>query len=217
MPLNLHECRRLLIFGGSFDPPHVGHVTLPPLAARAVDADGIVYVPSGRPPHKPQHQLAPVEHRRAMLELALADRNDASVCTFELEHDGPSYTLTTLEYLRSEVGDHVELRLLMGADMAATFYTWHRPAAILDLAEPVVMMRPPHDVEAFVAQLPDVLGEPARRAWAKHVVPVPQMDVSSTAVRDELARPEPDLSHLADMLPAPVLQYIREHRLYRAR
>ncbi len=200
MPLN--QLQRPLIFGGSFDPPHLAHLELPEAVRRVLDADAILYIPAARAPHKLSQQQTAAHHRQAMLELALADRPDAHVLTVELdrfEQTGrPSYTVDTLEALLPQLAPHAKPRLLIGTDQALVFDTWRAADRIQQLAEPVVMLRPP-------TQLTD-LPEP----WQPRAVRVPESSLSSTAIRQRLANGEP----VDDMLPPAVAAYITEHRLY---
>jgi nicotinate-nucleotide adenylyltransferase len=209
------RCRRLVIYGGSFDPPHRAHMELPFDAAKQIGADGVMFVPTGSPPHKPG-PIAPGEHRVNMLRAALGDRKAAAISTFEIDREyKASYTVDTLDHFRAELGEAVELRLLIGADMAAMFYQWRQPRRIIELAEPVVMMRPPLDVEALLAELPDELSDAERAAWRGRVIACPQIDVASTALRERLAAGEYESEDVRSQLPGPVLEYIRREGLYR--
>jgi len=202
---------RLIVYGGTFDPPHRAHVTLPFLVAERLGADGVLFIPAGQPPHKPDRPVAAAAHRLAMLHHALGDRDDAAVCDYEIRQGGKSYTWQTLEHLRRTLEEGVELRLLIGADMAVIFDQWARPERIEQLAEPVVMLRPPHETRAALL---DQLAPERRSTWAKRLVEVPAMDISSTEVRRRLADPTADERALREWLPPAVLHYIREHGLY---
>lgn len=204
--LDPRTCKRLVVYGGTFDPPHRGHVELPFAAARAVAADGVLYVPAGQPPHKPDHPVTGAHHRLAMLQLALGDRPDAAIVTYELDNPGVSYTVKTLEHLRDTLGPGVELRLLIGADMASCFHQWKQPERIVELAEPLVMLREPYDK----ARLLQSLGP----QWAGRFVGIPMIHVSSTELRQKLAERRYDDPRVTDLLPPSVLRYIRENHLY---
>lgn len=196
------------MYGGTFDPPHRAHVALPAIVAEKVGAAGVIYVPARRPPHKPADNRTPAEHRLAMLQRALAGQPHARVDTCELDRVGPSYTVDTLRDLRRRHGEAAELRLLIGADMALIFDEWREPEAIERLAEPIVMLRPPHDRDALLDALPPA----TRPRWATRIVPVPLIDVSSSAIRRAAA--EGRLDQVAGDLPPGVADYIREHHLY---
>ncbi|MEM7627737.1 MAG: nicotinate (nicotinamide) nucleotide adenylyltransferase [Planctomycetota bacterium] len=202
--------RRLLIFGGSFDPPHIAHVDLPGQVAAAIDADVVVYIPAGRAPHKLDKQQTDPAHRLAMLRLALADVPNAIVLDDEIRRaaDGrPSYTVETLDDLRTRISPDAEMRLLIGTDQVDIFESWYEWLRIIELAEPVVMMRPtsgaPNHEDSERSELPSV--------WRSRVVEVTPTDISSTAVRRRVRDGRP----LDGWVHPDVAAYIERHGLYR--
>ncbi len=200
------HARRVLLYGGSFDPPTLAHTTLPPLVADAIDADVIAYLPALNPPHKPDQQLAAAHHRVAMLSLAVQDLPRACVLTTEL-HRPPtaaSYTVDTLRELTSQT--HAELRLLIGADQVRMFHTWREPEAVAAIAPPAVMIRPPDTRDSLLA----ALREADRPLWADRLVDVPRLDISATQARARIRAGLPT----SDLLAPSVAAYIRQHRLY---
>ncbi len=205
------DAQTLVVYGGTFDPPHRAHVELPRLVAERIGADGVLYVPAGLPPHKLDKHQTPAEHRLAMLELALSDAPRTAISAWELRQTEPSYTYRTLEHLHDELGAGVTMRLLIGTDMALTFDQWAEPGLIESLAEPVVMARPPHDRASFLAALP----ADQRDRWAGRVVEVPAIDLSSTQLREALAGGGGEAPILKRALDPRVLGYIRRHGLYR--
>lgn len=214
--LDVTRCNKLIVYGGSFDPPHRAHTTLPFSVADAIGADGVLFIPAGQPPHKPDRRLASAEDRLAMLRLALGDNERAAIDTMEIERAGPSFTVDTLEALRDRLGDGIELRLLMGADMMVTFYQWMRPQRIIELAEPVVMARPPWDTRAMLAGLPHDLPDGERAAWAQRIVPVGKLDIASTELRRRLSEGDYESDTVVDALDPAMIEYARDRRLYRA-
>src|SRR5262245_2562362 len=166
---------RILIFGGTFDPPHLAHVTLPPLVARRLDCRRIVYVPAAVNPLKTQRPLTPAAHRLAMLRLAVAAVPDAEISTIELDRPPPSYTVDTLAAMRQRFGPDAVFCLLIGSDQALAFHKWRQWQRILELAVPAVMVRAPMDQEQFHAQLMEVYAAAEAQRWLGWSVAVPQM------------------------------------------
>lgn len=204
---DLFGYRRPLVFGGSFDPPHVAHVSLPRHVAKAIGADVVLYVPAGRAPHKLDVEQTDPRHRLAMLRLALADESRALVLDDEVERvaDGrPSYTVDTLEALVPRLHPAAKMCLLIGMDQVGIFESWYRWERVVELAEPAVMRRPTLEVSS---PPPEELSP----EWERRVVDVPQTAVSSTEVRRRVAAGES-----IDALVHPaVAAYIHEHGLYR--
>ncbi len=208
--MKLSDCRRLIVFGGTFDPPHVAHLVLPRLARLALEADAVAYIPAARSPHKLALEPTPAHHRLAMLRLTLADENRALILTDELDRatqgEAVSYTVDTLEALRKQLRPDATMRLLLGSDQMRVFDTWHKAARIVELAEPLVMLRPPLSAESLATPFNE-------KPWRDRLLPLPRLDISSTDLRQRLANGETGTGWL---LPT-VTDYIRRHGLYRSR
>ena len=129
------------LFGGSFDPIHCGHIRPVLEAVDQVGLERVMYLPTGRPPHKPDRRLAPALARYAMTELALLEHDRLWVSSHELSEAAPAYTVDTLRHFAEAYPDD-ELHLLIGADSFAELSTWVRFREILDLARLVVLARP---------------------------------------------------------------------------
>jgi nicotinate-nucleotide adenylyltransferase len=201
----------LLIFGGSFDPPHIAHAALPPLVADRLGCARILYVPASVSPHKTDDApRANAHHRLAMLAMAIADIPNADISTAELERIGPSYTIDTLRHLRSLHAPDITFRLLIGTDQALRFHTWKEWSAILELATPAVMLRAPLDERTFHQQLVIAFGEDEAARWLEWTVRVPTIDASSTEIRQRLLSGKA----LNDAIDPAVLRYIQRERLY---
>lgn len=208
-----------IVFGGTFDPPHVGHVRLPELAMRAVGAEAVIYVPAAVSPFKSGTPPTPAVHRLAMLRLALANAPWALVLSDEIDRyeaavargqsPPPSYTVDTLERLRPGLREDCRLRLLIGADQARLFDRWRMSARIVELAEPLVMLRPPETIDTLRGSIP--AGTSSGAVWRRRVVDVPLIDISASEVRRRVAAGEP----IDRMVPAAVAEYIGKHGLYR--
>ena len=221
--MRLKDCNKIIVFGGSFDPPHLAHVRLPGVVMQAISADAVAYVPTGVQPLKRHQSQTSAHHRLAMLELALADIPTACVLTDEIDRAGlstdqdagdepsqvvPSYTVDTLEGLRQRLGPKVEMRLLIGGDNLRIFNRWHKPRRVIELAEPLVMVRSPDTREALLDSLPDGYDP---HEWDARLIEVPRIDVSSTQIRQLVSKDQP-----ISRLVAPAVEaYIDEHKLYR--
>ena len=144
--------RPLAIFGGTFDPIHVGHLRAAWEASEALDAE-VRIVPAKIPPHRPQPVASAVE-RVAMLRAALAGQDRLQLDLRELDRAGPSYTFDTLASLRAEAGNRRPLVLLIGADAFAGLSDWHRWRELFDLAHVCVLTRP-----AQIPAMPDALAD----------------------------------------------------------
>lgn len=208
----------LVIFGGTFDPVHFGHLRPAQEIAEALDVPELRLVPAQVPPHRGDPG-ASAAHRVAMLECALAGQERLVIDRRELERDGPSYTVDTLTALRREHPDR-PLAMVVGEDAFASLTQWHRWSELTELAHLVVMTRPgaPRILDAALENLSarcrvdeaTALREaPAGRLLALEVT---QLDISASAIR-ELVGAGRDPRWL---LPDAVLDYIRDHGLYRS-
>lgn len=200
-----------LVFGGSFDPPHLAHVRLPRLAANAVGAEQVLYIPAAKAPHKLGQAQTEGRHRAAMLALALQGLPWAALSTLELDRAAqapqtPSYTVDTLAALREQEPLR-PLRLLIGSDQLLIFPQWRDWRRVIELAEPVVMLRAPETRAGLLARLPEPL-DPSE--WAPRLIELPPMDCSSTQVRQRLGAGESP----EDLVSPSVADYIRAHGLY---
>lgn len=179
------------ILGGTFDPVHNAHLAMANASLEHLALDEVRFIPTG-PTRYRTPATARAEDRVAMLRLALAGESRFSIDERELEERASGYTADTLQALRAELPD-AELYLLMGADQYAKLSSWHRPDEVRRLARIAVFGRPGIELRAEVK-----------------LVPMQPMDVSASKVR-ALAKQGKDLTAL---VPPPVANYIRDHRLY---
>ena len=184
---------RVGVFGGTFDPVHVGHLAIALAAVESIPLDRVLFVPARRSPLKDRDPLASVADRVAMLEAAIANEPRFALSRVELEREGVSYTVDTLEALRAEG----ELFLILGSDALADLARWRAPDRIRDLATILVAARPG-------APEPD----PKHRA---HAFDAPRLDISSRELRARAAR---GLS-LRYLVPDAVWEQIKKRELYR--
>ena len=189
---------RIGVYGGTFDPPHVGHLAGASEAAWACGLERVVFVVAGHPWQKATQPVSPAEDRYAMTLLATAERPDFVVSRLEIERNRPTYTADTLADL-SQPG--VDLVFVAGADALADLETWVRPDRVRQLAAFAVLRRPGSSTAA------------ARRALrGADVVEVdmPLLEVSSTGIRNRVATGRP----ISFLVPRAVEDYIRAHGLY---
>jgi nicotinate-nucleotide adenylyltransferase len=190
---------RLALFGGSFDPPHLGHLAFARFALNALEPDRLLWLPAGRQWQKPDQVMAAPVHRVAMLKCLTADEPRFAVDERELHRRGPSFTADSLrEFAREFPG--AELMFLIGQDQYAKLPTWYRAEVVAELATLVVVPRAGEHVVAPV-------GMPRHRL---QVLDLPNTPISSTVVREAIARGE----DICPMVGAEVASYIAAHRLY---
>lgn len=210
------------VIGGTFDPVHYGHLRLAEELGETLKLGEVLLVPSGTPPHRAAPQVG-AEHRLAMVRLATAGNPRFRVDEREVRRAGPGYTFDTLTELRAEAGGSRPLVLLLGADAFLEFATWHNWHEIFKLAHIAVAHRPGFPVERWSERMPQPLAREysarfMQQPLATHlapaggivVVPFTALDISATDIRDRLrAGTSPRY-----LLPASVLDYIRQHHLY---
>jgi nicotinate-nucleotide adenylyltransferase len=187
---------RVGVFGGSFDPVHIGHLVVAECARDALSLAHVLLIPARVPPHKPDRVLASAEHRAEMLRRAAAGNAAFEICRIELDAPGPSYTVTTLRSLRQHYGDAVELFLILGQDSLRELPTWQEPHALRQLAR------------LAVAPRPGVLHEPPPEVA---VIPSPEVAVSASDIRARVAEGR----SIRYIVPDDVREYIHQHGLYR--
>lgn len=202
---------RIGLFGGTFDPPHHGHLLAASDAFEALTLDRLVWIPAAQQPLKQGTGSAAAADRLAMVCLAVGDDPRFTVDSIEIERAGLSYTIDTVEaFTKRHPGD--ELVLLLGADVLATFAKWREPRRIASLARVAIMHRA---VNGGAVEKAAVVG--AVRAVTGDDLPAPvvldtrRVDLSSTEIR-ERARGGRSLH---GYVPDAVARYVREHALYR--
>lgn len=197
---------RIGLYGGSFDPIHYGHIVPVRSARDELRLERVVYLPTGRPPHKGRRS-ASAEHRLAMVELAIAAEKGFVACDYELDESRPSYTIDTVDRFQREQPDD-DFVLIVGADSWEELEGWREGRRILGSVELAVLVRPGWTP----GELAGERAEAVRRGRVRFVANEP-LDVSSRELRERFRRGE-EVSSLE--IPDLVLDYIREHDLYRS-
>ena len=227
--------RRVAFFGGTFDPPHCGHIAIARAARDALRFDTVLFAPVGAQPLKPEGSTAPYRDRVAMTELAIAGESGFEISEIDAPNAAgrPNYTLHTLQKLRTDL-PQAELFCLIGADSFLSLRRWYGAAEIPFTATLVIASRPGESFYHLAAVLPPGLTAHPRdeiasadirielEAYELHnaaeqsarlfVLPGLDIEISATAVREQLRGGAP--AELPAVVPTAVAQYIREHGLY---
>ena len=186
------------ILGGTFDPPHNGHLVVAEFARAELGLKKVLFLPAASPPHKTQDVVSPAAHRLEMVRLAVSGNAGFVVDDREIQRGGVSYTVDTLEELTSE-GRFGALVLLIGEDNMRDFSTWKNPSRISTLSRIVVMTRPGFALE-----------EETRSRYQMTVCSVPEIGISARDIRRRVSEGR----SIRYLVPEPVASYIAEHGLY---
>jgi nicotinate-nucleotide adenylyltransferase len=196
---------RIGVLGGTFNPPHLGHLVCAQEAYVQLTLDRLILIPARTPPHKPVEDEPGAEHRLELCRVAARGDSRFTVSAIELERPGPSYTVDTLKALRSREPDS-ELFLIVGGDVAAGFAEWHEPDQVLSLARLAIAERrgtPRAEVQSALARL--------RGAQRAEFFEMPRIEISSTMIRRRVHSGLP----IRYVVPDDVIGYIERHHLYR--
>jgi nicotinate-nucleotide adenylyltransferase len=199
--------RRIGIFGGTFDPPHIGHLWLAALAAETVRLDRVLFMPASQPPHKRRRGMTGAADRLLMTRLAIEGDPLFELTAIEMERAGPSYTVDSIAELERLYGEGDRLFLIMAADSLAQIDTWRDPDLLLESTEWIVGPRPGTDLPAAGA-LEDRFGPAASRI---HLLDGPALDLSSSDLRRRVAAG----NTIRYLVPRRVEELITARGLYR--
>lgn len=192
------------LFGGTFDPIHLGHTDMIRQLCDVFPLDQIIYIPAYLPPHKLSAHTASFEDRLSMVHLAIRGHNNWTVNDFESTISGPSYTYNTLRHFLDYYSPD-ELYYIMGLDSFNNIKTWHRWEEMLGLCHFIIIDRQGYDSkEHTVKELAET------RGWKLHFFPLETLPVSSSMVRKKLAQ----RGNMEGLLDEKVFSYIKEHHLY---
>lgn len=196
---------RIGILGGTFNPPHLGHLVCAQEAHRELDLHRVMLIPAGIPPHKPVDVEPGPDHRLELCRLAIGDDDRFTVSDVELRREGPSYTVDTLKELHAQSSDN-ELFLILGADIAAGLPDWHEPERVLELATVAIAQRRGTRQSAVHTALRRLAGGERARFFE-----MPRIGISSTMVRERVRAGQP----IRYLVPDGIVEYIESHGLYR--
>lgn len=196
--------RRVGFLGGTFDPPHLGHLILAEYAVEALDLNCLLFVPAADPPHKQHEKNTPVEHRLAMLGLAVGGNDRFTLSRVDVDRPGPHYSLDMVKIIQGQYPG-AELYFVMGGDSLRDFPRWYRPAELIRLCRLAVMHRPGDGAR------PD-MHEDVLPGLAEHVVMIdaPLIGIAATEIVNRLQQGH----SVRYLVPDAVLDYIYTYDVY---
>lgn len=190
---------RTCLFGGTFDPPHIGHLLVAQTVCEAENFDKVFFIPAYQPPHK--DDITPVDERLKMLELAVEGNPNFEISDVELKRKGVSYTIDTVKFIKEEMRlKSQELFYLMGSDSLLEFQNWKDPKGILNECQVIVAIRPgfrPSDIPSWILQ---------KIQFAN----IPRFEISSSNIRHRWV----ENKTIRYMVTLPVWEYIEKNNLY---
>jgi nicotinate-nucleotide adenylyltransferase len=204
--------QKIGIYGGSFDPVHIGHIRIAETFIKALNLERLIVIPAANPPHKPG-TTATGFHRYNMLKIACAllkDGDKIEISPIEINRRGKSYTCDTAIELRA-LYPNAELYLCMGLDMFVTLASWHNPQVIFDNTVICTVGRDGESHQQYVQYV--IYSKKYTDSYNARTlyIPMKPIDISSGEIRESLAREE----DVSDRLPLGIPEYIVENRLYR--
>ena len=201
--------RKIVLFGGTFDPIHLGHVEVAAFACKAIGAEKVIFVSAKRSPLKKYLPVASDDERMEMIRLAIANHENLEVSDFELKGPEPSYTIDTVRYFKKEYGD-VEIFWLAGADNLEELSQWYKITELIDECNLSLMFRAGCEKPGF-EKFAEKWDAGQVEKLSQHIIQTPLIDISSTEIRRRLASGE----DVSDMLCKAVIDYIERKNLYR--
>ena len=197
---------RIGIFGGTFDPPHLGHLILAAEAQYFLSLDRLLFVLTPDPPHKLDRRITPAEDRLAMLEAVLADNPSFTLSTVELDRAGPHYAVDTVRLIREEYTEELLVYLMGGDSLSELPLNWHAPEQFVGACDELGVMRRPKDevdLAALETQLPGISAK-------VKLVDAPLLDIASRQIRRRAREGRPYRYYL----PKTVLAVISDRGIY---
>ncbi len=198
---------RIGVFGGTFDPIHLGHLAVARSIQSTLGLAKVIFIPAGQPWLKADMPVSPVRDRVEMVRLAVARRKTFELSTIEADRPGPSFTVDTMEVLQRQLGTDTGLFLLLGSDTLEDLPKWKEPQRLIQLCQMVAFARPGYRLPAMKSLEAAIPGVSLRFL----LVEVPQVNIRATEIRRRIAEGR----SIRRLVPRPVERYILEHGLYR--
>jgi nicotinate-nucleotide adenylyltransferase len=200
--------KRIGILGGSFDPPHLGHLSIARDATEHLGLSKVVFVPAAQPPHKQHVRQADAAHRLAMIQQALLPERPFTVSDIELQRGGLSYTVDTVRELRNAYPD-AALFLIVGSDTLVELHTWYQIGELLALCSVATVLRPSAAAREEISRKMSI-SEPHKSELLKNIFNTHPIDISSTGIRQRIAEGK----SITNLVPPAVETYINMNNLY---
>jgi len=194
------------LLGGTFDPIHNGHIVVAVETRARLDLAEVLFVPAGQPWLKEDSPILAAEHRVQMIRLAIAEQPYFKLSTMEIDRAGPSYTVDTITELQAQLGAGDEFFFILGWDNLAQLPLWKEPSRLIKMCRLVAVPRPGYslpNLNSLEAAIPGL----SRRLT---LLEKPEVDIDATEIRNRVAQ---GLS-IGHLVPEPVDEYIRQHKLY---
>lgn len=205
--LDIKDAKRIAVMGGTFDPIHYGHLVTAEAVRQEYNVEKVIFMPTGRPAHKPAYGVSHSEHRYLMTVLATAGNPYFSVSRLEIDRIGESYTIDTIRALRKICGEETKIYFITGADAVSQILSWKDSETLLTLCSFIAVTRPGYNKDKMRDELSDIKSKYETRL---HFLEVPALAISSTDIRSR--------SHAGKtikyLLPVEVEMYIKKNRLY---
>jgi nicotinate-nucleotide adenylyltransferase len=204
--------RKIALFGGTFDPIHLGHTTVAADALELIGAEKIIFVPAKRSPLKGFSPSANDNHRLNMISLAIAGEKKFQVTDFEIKRPAPSYTLETVRKFQTDYGNQTSIHWLIGADTVGDLRFWYKITELIDACNLTTMYRAGCEPPEFT-MFEKIWGSRRIEKLQRNIIQTPLVDISSTEIRDLIAKN----GDFPKMLHPAVADYIRQNGLYQSK
>ena len=201
--------KKIILFGGTFDPVHLGHTKVAAAAVKYINANRMIFIPAKRSPLKGFMPSVSDIDRLKMLTLAIANQDIYEVSDWELKRSAPSYTLNTVRHFQSEYGSDTAIYWLVGADSINDLIYWHGIKELIDECNIAMMYRAECKRPDFT-KYEQLWGKDRVEKLQWNIIPTPLVNISSTEIRKRLKSGQ----DVTQMLNSAVLSYISEHNLY---
>lgn len=200
--------KKIGVLGGTFNPPHLGHISLAKKALQEFGLDLIIFIPTGTPPHKTKEYIAPKNHRYNMTKLAVKENKKFKISKIEINKKGYSYAVDTFKKLIKNYGKNAELFYIVGMDSINTIFDWKKPLELFKFCKFIIAGRPGQTFKTFkrIMKFP-----PISQNKDKITIMPLNIHISSTEIRDRIKEGK-DISKL---VPPRVLEYIKKYNLYK--